>query len=491
MRPPQPLAGRPRRHPGCPGRRLHHRSGVPSVVPAAKAWGAQGGAHATGLGVPRPGIRGAQGSAHGVGSGRPGCCPCEGQGARGSARSGVGVPGVGALTYFQPRVVLQLWQKMSATECSPVSSSRCSAGPQPTFTLRPESGAVDSRHGAVRPRRDSIPGGAPSPAPPRYSHRVEQVGAAVAALEGLWGHGRSHRLGPASPGPPAGHRPAASPPCNAPPGDTSVGGGGDTDTVVAPTGARGGDACHPRGTAGGRLLLWGHGGNRRGGTAGNVPSSRTTRGERSPPWGHPGVGGGHTRACHARGSTGGDTHAGCPNATLGRSSRPPGHRGGGGCRASRRRPARRPAAPGSLRGPRWPCRLWGGQRAGGGRGRPGHLGDELLVPGQVSPAVDAAVGAVGAGQVAVEGPGGQAGGGGQAAAGGGRHGGRQGPGGARGRGGHRAPPAEPLAGEAAQQSAESRRPPTPRSGGAPPPRAPPGEKEVEKGGGLQRGKGRQ
>lgn len=46
----------------------------------------------------------------------------------------------GGLTYFQPRVVLQLWQKMSATECSPVSSSRCSAGPQPTFTLRRERG---------------------------------------------------------------------------------------------------------------------------------------------------------------------------------------------------------------------------------------------------------------------------------------------------------------------------------------------------------------
>lgn len=45
----------------------------------------------------------------------------------------LGVPG--ALTYFQPRVVLQLSQKMSATEWSPVSSRRCSAGPQPTLTL--------------------------------------------------------------------------------------------------------------------------------------------------------------------------------------------------------------------------------------------------------------------------------------------------------------------------------------------------------------------
>uniref|UniRef100_A0A8C3CFA6 Serpin domain-containing protein n=1 Tax=Cairina moschata TaxID=8855 RepID=A0A8C3CFA6_CAIMO len=46
-----------------------------------------------------------------------------------------GAGGAGQLTYFQPRVVLQLSQKMSATECSPVSSRRCSAGPQPTLTL--------------------------------------------------------------------------------------------------------------------------------------------------------------------------------------------------------------------------------------------------------------------------------------------------------------------------------------------------------------------
>ena len=39
------------------------------------------------------------------------------------------------LTYFQPRVVLQLSQKISATECSPVSRRRCSAGPHPTLTL--------------------------------------------------------------------------------------------------------------------------------------------------------------------------------------------------------------------------------------------------------------------------------------------------------------------------------------------------------------------
>lgn len=128
----------------------------------------------------------------------------------------------------------------------------------------------------------------------------------------------------------------------------------------------------------------------------------------------------------------------------------------------------------------------GGQLAGRRVG--GHLGDELLVPGQVGPAVDTAVGAVGAGQVAVEGPGGQVGGRGQAAPGGG-HGGWQGPGRARGGRGHRAPPAEPLAGEAAQQSAESRRSSRAEVGGAPLPRAPPGEKEVEKGGGLQRVKG--
>lgn len=40
-----------------------------------------------------------------------------------------------ACSYFQPSVVLQLSQKMSATEWSPVSRRRCSAGPQPTLTL--------------------------------------------------------------------------------------------------------------------------------------------------------------------------------------------------------------------------------------------------------------------------------------------------------------------------------------------------------------------
>lgn len=40
-----------------------------------------------------------------------------------------------ALTYFQPRVVLQHSQKMSATACSPVRRTRSSAVPQPTLTL--------------------------------------------------------------------------------------------------------------------------------------------------------------------------------------------------------------------------------------------------------------------------------------------------------------------------------------------------------------------
>lgn len=39
-----------------------------------------------------------------------------------------------ACSYFHPRVVLQLSQKISATECSPVSRRRCSAGPHPTLT---------------------------------------------------------------------------------------------------------------------------------------------------------------------------------------------------------------------------------------------------------------------------------------------------------------------------------------------------------------------
>lgn len=47
------------------------------------------------------------------------------------------------LTYFQPSVVLQLSQKISATEWSPVSRRRCSAGPQPTLTLSQEAGRTE------------------------------------------------------------------------------------------------------------------------------------------------------------------------------------------------------------------------------------------------------------------------------------------------------------------------------------------------------------
>lgn len=39
-----------------------------------------------------------------------------------------------ACSYFQPSVVLQHSQKMSATACSPVSNTLSSAGPQPMFT---------------------------------------------------------------------------------------------------------------------------------------------------------------------------------------------------------------------------------------------------------------------------------------------------------------------------------------------------------------------
>lgn len=49
-----------------------------------------------------------------------------------------GLSSLRILTYFQPSVVLQLSQKMSATEWSPVSRRRCSAGPQPTLTLSQE-----------------------------------------------------------------------------------------------------------------------------------------------------------------------------------------------------------------------------------------------------------------------------------------------------------------------------------------------------------------
>lgn len=128
----------------------------------------------------------------------------------------------GQLTYFQPRVVLQLSQKMSATEWSPVSSSRCSAGPQPTLTLRKtrsrgHAGGVPPIPCALQdkaePRGDSLAPGMPPGTlrAPRYSHGVEEVGTAMAALEGLRGHGTSHRG--ATPGP------------TTPPGGTATGGG--------------------------------------------------------------------------------------------------------------------------------------------------------------------------------------------------------------------------------------------------------------------------
>lgn len=39
-----------------------------------------------------------------------------------------------ACSYFHPRVVLQRWQKISATWCSPVRRTLCSAGPEPILT---------------------------------------------------------------------------------------------------------------------------------------------------------------------------------------------------------------------------------------------------------------------------------------------------------------------------------------------------------------------
>lgn len=53
------------------------------------------------------------------------------------------------LTYFQPSVVLQLSQKISATEWSPVSRRRCSAGPQPTLTLSQETGGTQYPVGSL------------------------------------------------------------------------------------------------------------------------------------------------------------------------------------------------------------------------------------------------------------------------------------------------------------------------------------------------------
>ena len=57
-----------------------------------------------------------------------------------------------SLTYFQPSGVLQHSQKMSATACRPVSRTRSSADPQPTFTLYRQTHRQSDRSAGRAPR---------------------------------------------------------------------------------------------------------------------------------------------------------------------------------------------------------------------------------------------------------------------------------------------------------------------------------------------------
>lgn len=61
------------------------------------------------------------------------------------------------LTYFQPKVVLQFSQWMSATAWRPVSSTRSSAGPQPTFTLRGHGGSPREGPAITKPPSSLYP----------------------------------------------------------------------------------------------------------------------------------------------------------------------------------------------------------------------------------------------------------------------------------------------------------------------------------------------
>lgn len=68
------------------------------------------------------------------------------------------------LTYFQPSVVLQFSQYMSATAWRPVNKTRSSAGPQPMFTLNQ----------AYSHETSSL-----------YLHCVKEISFALATLEGF------------------------------------------------------------------------------------------------------------------------------------------------------------------------------------------------------------------------------------------------------------------------------------------------------------------
>ena len=311
-----------------------------------------------------------------------------------------GWPSPPVLTYFQPRVVLQLSQKISATECSPVSRRRCSAGPHPTLTL----GDGRTQHAGGRggvSLRQRTPKTAQK-AQPLERAQLTQLRALPPAPHPLL----SSAWHPSSPGLPTKEQQTGLPPKER----QTQRAQGTLLGRLSPSLQRGKLFTHTRTHAQGRGVD-SHGVKQVGSAMAPLEGLRR----------------------HRAGGDCGEPLT--PGVT--RSLNPPRGHGGG-------RPGFVVSSPGDV----W-RNLMRGAWVGVGVMEGRYLGDELVVFGQVCAAVDAAVGAVAARQVAAEGLGGEAGGGrarvaaghdgleDDALAGGGRR--------------RRAAPAQTVAGEAAEQ----------------------------------------
>lgn len=123
--------------------------------------------------------------------------PMEGVGV---PRQGLGAPGqclqqVGVAAGGHSHISSPGWYCSSGRRCQPPSAvpSAAAAAQRGRTPRSPctESG-VSHRLGTASPGTLGAPPPHCHPRCPQYSHGVEQVGTAVAALEGLWGHGECH-----------------------------------------------------------------------------------------------------------------------------------------------------------------------------------------------------------------------------------------------------------------------------------------------------------
>ena len=246
-------------------------------------------------------------------------CPGRARGAREVPAAGFGVPaaGRGATHVFPAQRGLAALAEDVGHRVQPGQQQPLLGGAAPHVHPVPGSGTVC--HGMAPPGRQ-LPRRAP-----RYSHGVEQVGTAMAALEGLRGHGASHRLRPTSPGPPA--PPALLHHCRAARrrGDGHL--HGSTAADICPPQDPGGDACHPGDT--GAMLTnmgapWGmsppQGQHMPGAPRGHTGCPHATARRSSLPWGH------HGGMLAAPGPQRGEAH--CSGDIIARSSLPWGHHGG-------------------------------------------------------------------------------------------------------------------------------------------------------------------